>query len=72
MVSIKCNLISFYRPSLHQSFDDTEDEERISFEEAEMYGRTDGDCDIVYGKDCDISPLHAVTDIIEQNIEEIF
>lgn len=61
----------FHSPSVHEAFDDTEDEERIAFEEAEMYGRTGGDCHIVYGKDCDISPLHAVTDIIEQNIEEI-
>ena len=56
-------------PSLHQGFKDDETKERESFEEAEMYGRTGGDCELIYGNDCDISPLHIISNLNQLNRE---
>ncbi|CAO1424089.1 unnamed protein product [Diamesa hyperborea] len=56
-------------PSLHQGFKDDETEEKEAFEEAEMNGRTGGDCELIYGNDCNISPLHIISNLNQLNLE---
>lgn len=57
------------RPSLHQGFKDDETAEKQAFEEAEMYGKTGGDCELIYGNDCNISPLHIISNLNHLNLE---
>lgn len=55
-------------PSEHQSFDtENESDEQRTFEEAEMFGKSGGDCDFKYGSKCLKSPLESVSHYIHSN-----
>lgn len=34
-----------------------------------MNGRTGGDCELIYGNDCNISPLHIISNLNQLNLE---
>jgi hypothetical protein len=53
-----------FSPSLHQSFDMNEKQEREQFEEAERIGAEGKDC-LLYYPVCDSSPLENFTHLME-------
>lgn len=59
------DFLLYFSPSIHQGFDETENTEKELFEEAERFGTSGGDCELAYGNNCQTSPLHAISNLIQ-------